>query len=165
MARVVLENVVKTYPGVGQQAAFAAVKGINLEGDFGLLDKIDTSHRFLYGHRYWKTVKAAIEAEAAVFSDQTPSLADEIRAIAAMVAEKGQGSFTIRNGSGTTVARLGEGIGGGLLQIANGEGFAMVEAGIHPSGVGLVRAFPVRSPGAGMVGMPGTFLIGRPGGE
>jgi hypothetical protein len=84
---------------------------------------------------------------------------------AAMVAEKGQGSFTIRNGSGTTVARFGEGTGGGLLQIANSGGHAMVEAGIHPSGVGLVRAFPVRSPGAGMVGMPGTFLIGRPGGE
>jgi multiple sugar transport system ATP-binding protein len=40
MARVVLENVVKTYPGVGRQAAFAAVKGINLEvkdGEFMVL--------------------------------------------------------------------------------------------------------------------------------
>lgn len=83
----------------------------------------------------------------------------------AMVAEKGQGSFSVRNASGTTVARFGEGTGGGLLQIANSGGNAMVEAGIHPSGVGLVRAFPVRSPGAGMVGMPGTFLIGRPGGQ
>jgi len=37
-----------------------AMKGINLEGDFGLLDKIDTSHRFLYGHRYWPFVKQAV---------------------------------------------------------------------------------------------------------
>ena len=40
MARVVLENVVKTYPGVGKQAAFVAVKGINLEvndGEFMVL--------------------------------------------------------------------------------------------------------------------------------
>ena len=40
-----------------------AMKGINLQGDFGVLDKIDTSHRFLYGHRYWPQVKQAITAQ------------------------------------------------------------------------------------------------------
>lgn len=84
---------------------------------------------------------------------------------AVMAADNGQGSFSIRNRAGTTVARLGEGTGGGLLQIADGGGHAMVEAGIHPSGIGLVRAFPLGSPGAGLVGMPGTFLLGRPGGQ
>ena len=42
-------------------------------------------------------------------------------------------------------------------------GHATVEAGTHPKGVGLIRAFPVGSPGGGMVGMPGTFLLGRIG--
>src|SRR5688572_21540949 len=40
MARVVLENLVKTYPAMGRQAAFVAVKGINLEvndGEFMVL--------------------------------------------------------------------------------------------------------------------------------
>ena len=41
-----------------------AMKGINLEGDFGLLDKIDTSHRFLYGHRYWPFVKQSVLGRA-----------------------------------------------------------------------------------------------------
>jgi hypothetical protein len=82
---------------------------------------------------------------------------------ATMVAEKNQGAFTIRSASGTTVARLGEGTGGGLLQLADLAGNGMVEAGIHPSGVGLVRTHPIGSPALGMVGMPGTFLLGRPG--
>lgn len=41
-----------------------AMKGIAMQGDFGLLDKIDSSHRFLYGHRFWPQVKAAVEARA-----------------------------------------------------------------------------------------------------
>ena len=63
---------------------------------------------------------------------------------ATMVAEKNQGAFTIRSASGTTVARLGEGTGGGLFQLADQAGNAMVEAGIHPSGV-AVRASAARS--------------------
>jgi ferredoxin len=65
-----------------------AKRNLNMQGDFELEDKIDTSHRFLYGHRYWPAVKAAIEAETQVFDNETVELADEIRQIAAMVAEK-----------------------------------------------------------------------------
>jgi len=65
-----------------------AKRSVNMQGDFDLEDKIDTSHRFLYGHRYWPAVKAAIDAEAQVFDNETIELAEEIRQIAAMVAEK-----------------------------------------------------------------------------
>ncbi|HVF29544.1 MAG TPA: 2Fe-2S iron-sulfur cluster-binding protein, partial [Pyrinomonadaceae bacterium] len=41
-----------------------AMRGVNLQGDFGLLGKIDTSHRFLYGHRYWPHVRQAIIARS-----------------------------------------------------------------------------------------------------
>ena len=64
------------------------IRGFALQGDFELDGQIDTSHHFLYGHRYWKTVKAAIEAEAATFAGRTLSLADEIRSVAKMIAEK-----------------------------------------------------------------------------
>jgi len=66
----------------------ATLHGFAMQGDFELKDQIDTSHHFLYGHRYWKTVKAAIDAETAVFTDQTPTLEEEIKAIAMLVAEK-----------------------------------------------------------------------------
>src|SRR5689334_7139249 len=63
-------------------------RSLGLLGDYDLGDQIDTSHGFLYGHRFWKVVKAAIEAEAEVFGSQEVSLADEIRQVAANIAEK-----------------------------------------------------------------------------
>ena len=33
---------------------------LSLEGTFLLKDQIDSSHEFLYGHRYWAPVKAAV---------------------------------------------------------------------------------------------------------
>ena len=44
---------------------------------------------------------------------------------ATMVADKNQGAFSIRTASGTTIARLGEGTGGGLLQLADLAGNGM----------------------------------------
>src|SRR5213080_1877530 len=35
---------------------------LQLLGDYDLAEQIDTSHRFLYGHRFWPQVKKAIEA-------------------------------------------------------------------------------------------------------
>jgi ferredoxin len=64
------------------------LQGLAMQGRFDLKEQIDASHHFLYGHRYWKTVKAAIEAEAVVFTDQQPSLVDEIKQIGMLVAEK-----------------------------------------------------------------------------
>ncbi|MEQ1603905.1 MAG: hypothetical protein ABL999_03475 [Pyrinomonadaceae bacterium] len=66
----------------------AAELGVALLGDFGLDGKVDSSHHFLYGHRHWKTVKAAIEAETVVFKESTPTLIEEIKAIGMVVAEK-----------------------------------------------------------------------------
>src|SRR4051794_18203285 len=65
-----------------------AAKGVALQGEFGLDNRIDSSHAFLYGHRYWTAVKAAVEAEAQVFDQPPVSLSDEIRQLASMVATK-----------------------------------------------------------------------------
>jgi ferredoxin len=66
----------------------ATLQGLAMQGQFDLKEQVDTSHHFLYGHRYWKTVKAAIEAEAVVFTDQQPTLVEEIKQIGILVAEK-----------------------------------------------------------------------------
>jgi ferredoxin len=65
-----------------------AAKGIAFQGQFGLNQRIDNSHDFLYGHRYWPSVKAAIEAETQVFDGPPVALTDEIKQLAAMVAAK-----------------------------------------------------------------------------
>src|SRR5881296_2798843 len=49
-----------------------------LQGDYDLQDQIDTSHRFLYGHRFWPQVKRAIETHAGLFdASNRASLADQ----------------------------------------------------------------------------------------
>ena len=63
-------------------------RSLGLLGDYDLADQIDTSHKFLYGHRYWKGVKAGIEAKAETFSDGNIGLVDEIRKLASSIAEK-----------------------------------------------------------------------------
>lgn len=59
-----------------------------MQGDFDLKDQIDSSHKFLYGHRYWKTVKEEIEKRAESFNDSTANLKSEIEQLAKSVSEK-----------------------------------------------------------------------------
>ena len=59
-----------------------------MQGDFDLKDQIDSSHKFLYGHRFWKTVKEEIEKRAENFDDQNADLKSEIEQIAKAVSEK-----------------------------------------------------------------------------
>jgi ferredoxin len=56
-----------------------------LEGKYYLKDQIDPSHTFLYGHRYWPQVKAAI-ARYATESNPAKSLSETIREVASQVA-------------------------------------------------------------------------------
>lgn len=71
------------------------LQGFNMQGNYALKDQIDTSHHFLYGHRYWKIVKAAIEAECVTFENDSIDLAEEIRQIASTVAEKGKADTSL----------------------------------------------------------------------
>jgi ferredoxin len=57
-----------------------------LQGNYQLKDQIDSSHTFLYGHRFWPEVKRATEQHARAFSGQS-SLADQIMAVAQTVAK------------------------------------------------------------------------------
>lgn len=64
-----------------------AIQKFVMQGDYELKDQIDSSHEFLYGHRFWKEVKAAIENHAESFSNENADLADEIRQIAKSAAD------------------------------------------------------------------------------
>jgi len=58
-----------------------------MQGTYDLKDQIDSSHTFLYGHRYWPEVKSAVQKHARAFSaGDTGPLADQILAVAQQVA-------------------------------------------------------------------------------
>jgi ferredoxin len=59
-----------------------------IQGNYRLADQVDSSHKFLYGHRFWPEVKRAVESHAAGFNDQAaPALADQILKVAREVAQ------------------------------------------------------------------------------
>ena len=73
----------------------------------------------------------------------------------------GEPLLNMSNEQGAAVVNLQVSGGTGLLQLGKGDGSSAVEAGVTSQGLGVVRAFPLGHPGAGMIGMPGTFLLGR----
>ncbi len=74
----------------------------------------------------------------------------------------GKPIIELANDNYVNIAAFGQATtGGGFLQIGNAEGDARVEGGVNANGCGVVRTHPLGNPGSGLVGMPGTFLIGR----
>jgi ferredoxin len=62
---------------------------LSLSGNFLLKDQIDSSHQFLYGHRYWPQVKTAVSEIAASASPPASlDLATQIRDVAHRVAKQ-----------------------------------------------------------------------------
>lgn len=49
-----------------------AVRELWLQGRFDLVDQIDSSHRFLYGHRFWSLVKQTV-VDAVTSTDEVPA--------------------------------------------------------------------------------------------
>jgi ferredoxin len=64
-----------------------AMRKFVMQGDYELKDQIDASHKFLYGHRFWKETKDAVASHAERFHTENADLKTEVRAIAKTVAQ------------------------------------------------------------------------------
>jgi ferredoxin len=64
-----------------------AIQKFVLQGDYELKNQIDSSHKFLYGHRFWKETRDAIVNYAENFHTENADLKTEVRAIAKTVAQ------------------------------------------------------------------------------
>src|SRR5215467_1185460 len=62
---------------------------LQILGKYSLRDQIESSHWFLYGHRFWPVVKKALEARACIpGAPESLDLADQIREIASKAASQ-----------------------------------------------------------------------------
>lgn len=60
-----------------------------LQGDYYLKDQVDSSHHFLYGHRYWPEVKKGLEQYADAFkAEGGTDLSAEIRTLAGRLGQQ-----------------------------------------------------------------------------
>jgi len=74
------------------------VQGLALKGDFDLKGQIDSSHHFLYGHRYWKTVRECVVRENTEFSPlRNTSLLETIKHVSICTAEKKKEDRSLTN--------------------------------------------------------------------
>lgn len=64
-----------------------AIQKFVLQGDFELKDQIDSSHKFLYGHRFWKEAKDAIVARCESNSNEINDLVILVKEIAKEAAQ------------------------------------------------------------------------------
>ena len=80
------------------------------------------------------------------------------------VLQNNHGAVAVNNSAGQSVAYLTEGAnGGGNLTLNGPTGEKMVEAGVASGGYGVVRAGPGSfKPGYGLLGLPGSFIVGKP---
>ena len=65
-----------------------AVQQFVMQGVYELKDQIDSSHAFLYGHRFWKAAKDEISKRAESTDNENSNLTDEIKQIARVIADK-----------------------------------------------------------------------------
>jgi hypothetical protein len=78
---------------------------------------------------------------------------------------QGSGMVAVSNVDGLDVAMLSARAAGssGLLQLTNGSGTVMVEAGVLATGIGAVRAGPGGfQHGLGFLGLPASYIEGKP---
>ena len=69
-----------------------------MQGTYDLKDQIDSSHTFLYGHRYWAEVKQAVQKHARDFSPSEKSLPDQILGVAEAVARQAKADWSLTAG-------------------------------------------------------------------
>lgn len=78
-----------------------AVQKFVMQGVYELKDQTDSSHAFLYGHRFWAAVKNEISKRAESFNNENTNLIDEIRRIAKAVAEQSKADESLTVGIST----------------------------------------------------------------
>jgi ferredoxin len=97
-----------------------ALHGFAMQGDFELKDQIDSSHKFLYGHRYWKEVKEAIAEYAAGFSSDNADLYTVINDVSELAAKKAGALEPLV--SGISIVGLMTVVQAGIDALKNAEG-------------------------------------------
>ncbi|HEX7999764.1 MAG TPA: hypothetical protein VF528_15355 [Pyrinomonadaceae bacterium] len=70
-----------------------------LQGKYSLAEQVDSSHKFLYGHRYWPDVKRAVEAHASAYTEtENADLASQILGVARNTASQLKTDESLLNG-------------------------------------------------------------------
>lgn len=134
---------------VGQSGADVVAVGENTQGNGGVWVN------YASGQPLGRIYADSDGAASIVAHNTTGNL------VAAMaVGDKGVGAFQVYGPGGQVLGSMTQGQNGGMLQLNNLAGAPMVEAG-NTGNVGVVRAGPIMRGSGGMLGLPGSFILGK----
>ena len=103
-----------------------AIQKFVIQGDYELKDQIDSSHRFLYGHRFWKETKQAIENRAGSFNSEHLCLTNLVKEIAKTAAQNAKTDVSLV--LGITAVGLMTLVQAGFEAFKNAEGKVYIDA-------------------------------------
>ena len=91
----------------------AVIQKTVIQGNYELKEQIDSSHYFLYGHRFWNEVKKVIIERAESFKGSAGDLINEVKQTAQTVANETKSKTTLTTGISliglmTLVGRIGQ---------------------------------------------------------
>jgi hypothetical protein len=142
----------------GSESGLQITEGDAIRARIGT--KGDGDYRMMVFSKDGKTPVAALgemqQRGAAVIFDQAGERAG-------MYAEEGTGHVVVYNKQVIPVAMLTEGkTAGGLFVLTSSSGERMVAAGVQPEGFGVVQAGPASFMQAAGLGLPGSYIAGKP---
>jgi ferredoxin len=99
----------------------AAIHKFALQGDWELKNQIDSSHHFLFGHRFWKETKKAIEQRLESFDGASGDLLIEAKQLAQNVANDAKAKTTLTLGISLIGLMTLNQVGADAFKAAKGE--------------------------------------------
>jgi ferredoxin len=99
----------------------AAIHKFALQGDWELKNQIDSSHHFLFGHRFWKETKKAIEQRLESFDGASGDLLIESKQLAQNVANDAKAKTTLTLGISLIGLMTLNQVGADAFKAAKGE--------------------------------------------
>ncbi|MBX7174841.1 MAG: (2Fe-2S)-binding protein [Pyrinomonadaceae bacterium] len=115
----------------------AALHGFAMQGNYELKDQIDSSHHFLYGHRFWNAVKNVIIKRNDTFDGAT-DLTIEVKQIAQDVANETKSKVNLT--TGISLVGLMTLVQVGLENFKNADGNINIEDKRSPNTIVAERA-------------------------
>ena len=98
-----------------------AMQKFVMQGEFDLNNQIDSSHRFLYGHCFWKETKSVIEKRASDFNGENTDLKSEIEQIAETVSAQAKADKSLTFGIAAVGLMTLNQVGSDAFKSAKGE--------------------------------------------
>lgn len=92
-----------------------------LQGNYDLKNQIDSSHRFLFGHRYWPEVKKAVESFSENFNASDAKLADNILRVAEQAGQAARADKSLTAGISAVAFMTLQQVGIDAFKSAKGE--------------------------------------------